>query len=539
MTQNFSWWQTGTIYQIYPRSFKDTTGNGIGDLQGIIDKLDYLQDGTPNALGIDAIWISPFYPSPMADAGYDIANYTDVEPIFGDLATFDRLIEEAHRRGIKVIVDYVPNHTSDEHPWFVESRSSRDNPKRDWYIWRDGKPDGGLPNNWGSMFGGPAWRYDETTGQYYFHQFHYKQPDLNWRNPEVRQAMLDVLRFWLERGVDGFRMDVVYLIWKHPDMPDQPFTSAAAEASARADGNIFGRQEHPYDMDYDGIHDIMREMRQLLDEYGDTVGIGEMWLPLEQRARYYGNGDELHLPFNFDLITEKQWAADRFRSAISAYMDSLPEHGWPNFVLGNHDVHRLATRFGADAARTAAMLLLTLRGTPTLYMGDELGLPNGNIPHDQMQDPQVAILGPESSRDVARTPMQWDDSTHAGFSATRPWLPVTPDYTTRNVKSQSSDPTSMLSLYRRLIALRKATPALNQGDFAFLDDLPSGVLGYSRTTDDDTFLILLNFTGDAKSVTISQSARLILSTTLDRDDFIYAGQSITLNAHEGVIIVVD
>lgn len=532
----FHWWQTGIIYQIYPRSFQDTTGSGIGDIQGIIDRLDYLNDGTPDSLGIDAIWISPFYPSPMADAGYDVADYCDVEPLLGDLETFDRLVVEAHKRNIKVIVDYVPNHTSDEHPWFIESRSSKDSPKRDWYIWREADSYR-LPNNWGSMFGGPAWAWDKQSGEYYFHQFHHKQPDLNWRNPDVKGAMLDVLRFWLDRGVDGFRMDVVYLIWKHPDMPDQPFVSPQAAVDAAADGNIHARQQHLYDMNYDGIHDIMREMRDLLDEYGDTVAIGEIWLDHENRARYYGeNNDGLHLPFNFDLITEKKWDAARIRRVVDRYIASLPEGGTPNYVLGNHDVHRVASRFGAENARSAALLLLTLEGTPTIYMGDELGLTNGDVPVEKMQDPQVRVLGPAASRDVVRTPMQWDDSPYAGFSTVEPWLPVSDDYQTRNVKTMQADSNSILSFYRRLIWLRKANPALNRGSYTPIDGAPDGIYVYQRAYDGSVFTIVINFTGEEKQLTVPAAGKIALSTRLDREELLRAGDTLTLRPHESVIV---
>ncbi|MEM6530143.1 MAG: alpha-amylase family glycosyl hydrolase, partial [Chloroflexota bacterium] len=436
---DFNWWKRGIIYQIYPRSFQDSNADGIGDLQGIIDRLDYLNDGTTNSLGIDAIWISPFYPSPMADFGYDVANYTDVDKMFGDLATFDQLVEAAHKRNIKLIVDYVPNHSSDEHAWFTESSSSRDNPKADWYIWKDAKPDGSLPNNWGAVFGGPAWTWNEARQQYYFHQFHPKQPDLNWRNPEVREAMHNVLRFWMDRGVDGFRMDVVYMIWKHPDMPDQPPISRKVDR--RGDDDLFNTQEQIYSFNHDGIHERMKELRSVLNEQ-NAIGIGEIWLPLQERVRYYGNNDEFHMPFNFglfaskdgDFSTDAEWSAENVREVVDEYEQAAnPVNGWPNWVLGNHDIPRLASRVGEKHARLAAMLLLSLRGTPTLYMGDEIGMVNGEIKPEQVRDPQGVNLGAEHTRDVCRTPMQWDDSAYAGFSTVETWLPVTSDYTTRNV----------------------------------------------------------------------------------------------------------
>ena len=533
--KDLHWWQRGVIYQIYPRSFMDSNGDGIGDLQGIIDKLDYLNDGTENSLGIDAIWISPFYPSPMKDFGYDIADYCGIDPMFGDMATFDRLLQAAHKRGIKVVIDYVPNHSSDQHEWFKMSRSSRDNPKRDWYIWKDAKPDGSRPNNWGSMFGGPAWTWDEKTGQYYFHQFVPDQPDLNWRNPEVRQAMVDVLRFWLERGVDGFRMDVVYLIMKHPDMPDQP--DLPNPDPTRKPNDIYGRQQHIYDENYEGIQDIIKEFRQLLDEFGDTVGIAELWLDLPEWVQYYGEkpGEGMHLPFNFRLIELRQWNAEAMRQSVDELEAIVPEWGWPNYVLGSHDIPRMASRFGQAAARTAAMLLLTLRGTPTLYNGDELGIENADIPPEKAQDPQGVNIGGERNRDINRTPMQWDASTHAGFSTVEPWLPVSPDYETRNVAVQGDDPDSILSLYRRLIWYRKQTPALYGGSYRTLT-APEGCYIYLREKDGQRIYVALNFTDDIKDVTLIEPGRVAISTHVDRDDQRVGEEILTLRANEGVII---
>lgn len=547
------WWQRSVVYQVYPRSFKDSDGDGVGDLQGVIDKLDYLA----NDLGIDAIWLSPFYKSPMADFGYDIADYCDVDPIFGDLATFDRLIEEAHRRGLRIIVDYVPNHSSNQHPWFIESQSSLDNPKRDWYIWREPGADYAMPNNWGSIFGGPAWTMDEETGQYYFHQFDPGQPDLNWRNPAVKATMLDVLRFWLKRGVDGFRMDVVYMVWKHPDMPDQPIIPGA---EGRASTDIFGKQEQIYAYNYEGIHDIMREIRAVLDEFvddnpqsSDKVAIGEIWLPLEERMKYHGQdvqsiglGDELHMPFNFDLIGNFNWTsvtpptAEEIRALVDRYEAALPAYGWPNYVLGNHDIPRVATRFGGEApARLAAMLLLTLRGTPTIYMGDEIGMVNGFIPRDKIQDPQGIRLGAEQSRDQCRTPFEWDGSANAGFSpdgvAAEPWLPVAAGYERRNLAAQMADPRSIFTLFKRLLALRKATPALYAGIYRPVD-APEGCFLYIRELDGAQTVIALNFSGLPQTVTVPVSGKIALSTHLDREETLEGG-TITLRPYEGVVVM--
>ncbi len=475
------WWQTAVIYQIYPRSFQDGDGDGTGDLAGIIDRLDYLAGAGGESLGIDAIWISPFYPSPMADFGYDVADYCDVDPIFGDLATFDRLVDAAHRRKIRVVIDYVPNHTSDQHRWFVDSAGGRSNAKRDWYIWRDPKPDGSLPNNWGSPFGGPTWTLDPATGQYFLHQFLPEQPELNWRNPRVEEAMFDVLRFWLDRGVDGFRMDVIGWLLKDAALRDNPANPAAANDLPVND--IYGRQHHVHNEDQDDVHEVLRRMRSVLDEYDDVCAIGELGYTLERWVRYYGEDDELHLPFNFRLM-EQPWDAVAIQASVEALEATLPDWAWPSYVLGSHDAPRLASRVGTAQARIAAMLLLTLRGTPTLYQGDELGMENGVIPQARLRDPQGLRLGAARSRDPGRTPMQWDEGPFAGFSTVDPWLPLTSDSESRNVAAQANDPRSMLHLYRTLLGYRSADPALRSGSyetfpgpegcFAFLRRHPAG-----------------------------------------------------------------
>ena len=532
---NFQWWQRGVVYQIYPRSFKDTTANGVGDLQGIIEKLDYLNDGSPDSLAVDAIWISPFYPSPMVDFGYDVSDYCDVDPLFGDLATFDRLVAEAHRRNMKVIIDWVPNHTSDQHPWFVESRRSRENPKREWYIWRDPKPDGSPPNNWGSFFGGPAWTLDTETGQYYLHQFVPEQPDLNWRNPEVRDAMFETLRYWLDRGVDGFRMDVIGLIIKDEQLRDNPPDPDALPDLPKND--LFHRLLQVYKMDQDEVHEVLKEIRQVLDAYEERVAIGELWGPLPRWIKYYGeDGDELHLPFNFRLMRQP-WQAKAMRQSVDELETALPGFAWPNYVLGNHDIPRLVSRFGGQAqARVAAMMLLTLRGTPTLYYGDELGMENGVIPPDKIQDPQGINLGPEWSRDVARTPMQWDDGSYAAFSTVEPWLPVSADYQSQNVASQSADPTSMLNLYRRLLRYRRSSPALQWGSYQPLD-VEEDCFVYLREVDGERRLVALNFVDKAHHLSIPGEAwgRVVLSTHPDREELVDLSR-LHLRPYEGIIV---
>ena len=482
------WWESGVIYQVYPRSFQDSDGDGVGDLSGIIERLEYVA-----GLGVDAIWLSPIFPSPMADFGYDVADYCDIDPLFGDLAAFDRLLAAVHDRGLKLLLDFVPNHSSDQHRWFVESRSSRDNPKRDWYIWRDPAPGGGPPNNWISDFGGSSWEWDAGTQQYYLHAFLKEQPDLNWRNPDLRAAMIDVLRFWLDRGVDGFRIDVLWHIVKAQGLPDNPPNPRWKPGRTERDMVL---QLHSTDQPE--AHAISAEFRALADSYGDRVLIGEIFLPNERHARWYGTPErpQVHLPFNFQLI-ENCWDAARLRRVIGDYGASLPTHGWPNWVIGSHDAPRIAARIGEAQARVAAMLLLTLRGAPTLYQGDELGIGQVEIPPDRVRDPaELRQPGIGIGRDRSRTPMPWDATPYAGFSNAEPWLPLNPDWPTRNVAAQQDDPASMLTLVRALLALRRAEPALAIGAMALLD-APAGVIAYERRHDGRRLSILLNLTSSA------------------------------------------
>ena len=477
------WWQTAVIYQIYPRSFQDSNGDGVGDLPGIIERLNYLRD-----LGIDAIWLSPIFPSPMADFGYDISDYTDVDRLFGTLADFDTLLEAARALGIRVLLDLVPNHTSDRHPWFLESRSSRSNRKRNWYIWRDGKSGGGPPNNWTSNFGGSAWAWDDATQQYYYHAFLKEQPDLNWRNPEVRAALHAVMRFWLDRGVDGFRIDVLWHLIKDAMLRDNPVNPAYT--AGQPDINRF-LQRHSADQPE--VAQVVAEMRQVVDAYPDRVLIGEIYLPLERLLAYYEeNLSGVHLPFNFQLLFAS-WKASSIAALIEEYERALPDGAWPNWVLGNHDQRRIATRVGASQARVAAMLLLTLRGTPTLYYGDEIGMQDVAMAPEAARDPwgkREPGLG--VGRDPQRTPMQWDGSRFAGFSEGRPWLPIASDHPKINVAAQREDPTSILSLYHQLIALRRASPALGYGAYRPLV-AAKDVLCYERAAEGQRFLVALNF----------------------------------------------
>ncbi|HZP56675.1 MAG TPA: alpha-amylase family glycosyl hydrolase [Dehalococcoidia bacterium] len=533
MTTERLWWKHGVIYQIYPRSFQDSNGDGIGDLQGVLDRLDYLNDGTERSLGIDAIWFSPTFPSPMADFGYDVSDYEDVHPDFGDLATMDRLIADAHRRGIRIILDFVPNHTSSQHPWFLESRSSRDNPKRDWYIWRDPKPDGTPPNNWIGAFGGPAWEWDQKTQQYYLHSFLVEQPDLNWRNPDVVRAMHDVLRFWMRRGVDGFRIDVMDRIIKDPELRDNP--PEPNEKLRRLAHTMW--QQHVYDRDWPEIIDAARAIRKVVDEFPERMTVGEVFGPPENIIRYYGGArlDGLHLAFNFPFVRvwERQWTAQHVRGHVDAFEAALPPGGWPNHVLGNHDVDRLATRIGGgDAgqarARVAAMLLLTLRGTPFVYYGEEIGMENGEIPEHLLQDPARRY---GRGRDPERTPMQW--TRDGGFTTGTPWLPY--GDLAHNVADERDDPRSLLSLYRRLIWSRKRSPALTLGAYAPVDDVPDAVYAYTRAHDDERLLVALNFASEPVEFTLPShlhAEEFVLGT----HDSAFEGQRLALRPDEGRVL---
>ena len=513
------WWESGVIYQIYPRSFQDSDGDGVGDLAGIELRMDYFVD-----LGVDAIWLSPIFPSPMADFGYDVSDYTGVDPLFGSLEDFDRLLAAAHRRGLKLLLDLVPNHSSDQHPWFIESRSSRDAPKRDWYIWRDPTPDGGPPNNWISDFGGSSWEWDEATGQYYLHAFLKEQPDLNWRNPEVRSAMLDVMRFWFDRGVDGFRIDVLWHMVKAEGLPDNP-----PNPHYRPGMGEMNRVMQLNSTDQPEVHGIAAEMRSLADQYGERLLVGEIYLPVERLVRYYGvEAPGVHLPFNFQLI-DLPWDAAAIGDAIRNYEKALPQGGWPNWVLGNHDRPRIASKIGEAQARIAAMLLLTLRGTPTIYYGDEIGMADVPIPPEEVKDPrELREPGIGLGRDPVRTPMAWDGSPHAGFSTGKPWLPLHVDWPMHNVESESTKPASMLSLYRALLQLRRAEPALSTGSIELVD-AGRDVLAYYRSHGDTRLFIALNFRSEPRTIGVPAGEPIL--STIDLGAF-----EGTLRANEGVIL---
>jgi alpha-glucosidase len=573
MPADNAWWRHGVFYQLYPRSFMDSwvpcpdrpaggyrpgaactcgarhaaVGDGIGDLEGIIDRLDYLNDGTERSLGIDAIWLSPTFPSPMKDFGYDVSDYCDVHRDFGDLAMMDRLIAACHQRGIRLLLDFVPNHTSDQHPWFIESRGSRDNPKRDWYVWRDPRPDGGPPNNWLATFGGPAWTWDERTRQYYLHLFLPEQPDLNWRNPAVVEAMHDVLRFWMRRGVDGFRIDVMGSVLKDPELRDNP--PNPDPRAAQFWGEAWS-QLHIYDRNWPDVFDAVRGIRRVLDEFPGRMAVGEVFGDPQTLAAYYGGDacDGLHLAFNFALIRARRetgytpWDAAVVRAIVDRFEAALPAGAWPNYVLSNHDVSRFISRHNADGrggarARVAAMLLLTLRGTPFIYYGDEIGMADVPIPEEQAKDPaRFHAVG----RDPARTPMQWDAGPGRGFTTGEPWLPFGDPAI--NVAAQTDDPDSLLSLHRRLIHLRKRSPALQRGGYRPLARVPAPVFAYTREAEDERLLIALNFSSTPQTVALPDEVTgrdLVLATHpargpqsgLTRD-----GRRIELGGDEGVIV---
>src|SRR5215211_820235 len=528
MSGSRPWWESAVIYQVYPRSFQDTDDNGVGDLNGIIERLSYFVD-----LGVDAIWISPIFRSPMADFGYDISDYVDIDPIFGDMDDFERLAAEAHARGIRVILDFVPNHSSDRHPWFIESCKSRNSPKRDWYIWRDSGPDGGPPNNWLSEFGGSAWEFDENSGQYYYHAFLRNQPDLNWRNPEVVEAMRNVLRFWMRKGVDGFRVDVIWHLLKDGAFRDNPLNPNYQKGKPPNEALI-----PLYTTDLPEVHDVITILRRTVDEFPGRLLIGEIYLPVERLIAYYGRDlGGVHLPFNFALLGVR-WNAECIRSLIATYEGALPKGGWPNWVLGNHDRPRVASRVGKGQAAVAAMMLLTLRGTPTIYYGDELGMRQVPIPPDRVQDPfEKNVPGIGVGRDGARTPMQWDAGPFAGFSTAEPWLPLSPDFPAENVANLRNDKTSIFNLHRRLLALRRASPALTRGSYQPI--VASGdLLLYIRTHGQQRILAALNLGGEPALVSSQAQhwrGRLLLSSFLDRDGEPIDGE-IALRADEGVVV---
>lgn len=524
------WWQEGIIYQIYPRSFADGNSDGVGDLKGIISRLGYLK-----WLGVSSIWISPIYPSPMADFGYDISDYCNIDPLFGTLEDFDELLDRAHEAGLRVILDFVPNHTSNQHPWFLESRSSRDNPKRDWYLWHDPREDGGVPNNWRSVFGGSAWEWDETTGQYYYHGFLKEQPDLNWRNPQVQRAMFDVLRFWLERGVDGFRVDVLWHMIKDKEWRDNP-------PNPHYDPSRQGTYEGlipKYSTDQPEVHEVIQQLRKVISSYGnDRVFIGEVYLPTERLMAYYGpDGDGANMPYNFQL-TLLPWDCDEIMRAIDRYEGHLPPGAWPNWVLGNHDRPRIASRVQPHQIRGAQMLLLTLRGTPTMYYGDELGMRDVPIPPDLVQDPfEKREPGMGNGRDPQRTPMPWD-AQGGGFTrqGATPWLPMG-ENDKCSVARQQAEEDSLLNMVRELIQLRQSHDALKVGIFQALPS-HAPIAAFTRQYADEILYILINFDAAPQEYPLPEGNLGCIFSTSPQCERGVITHHVTLNGGEGIILKV-
>jgi len=497
--QGHAWWQHAVFYEIYPRSFADSNNDGVGDLKGITTKLDYLKE-----LGVNAIWITPCFPSPQVDFGYDVSDYTAIDPMYGTLEDFDRLVAEAKKRDIRVILDFVVNHSSDQHKWFTDSKSSKTSAHRDWYIWRDGKGPGQPPNNWLSTFGTAAWTFDSKTGQYYYHYFYPQQPDLNWRNPAVEKAMLDVTRFWYKRGVAGFRLDAVDTLYEDPNLTDNPVLPGTDK---------FGRpnMDEKYDKKLPEVHDAMRKLRATADEYGSVL-IGETWTSnVDQLKDYYGaNNDELQMPMDLMMTGFKGLSASEYRKHIAA-VDAAGH--WPVYVITNHDIVRSYTRYadGAhndDIAKMMAALYLTLRGSAIMYYGEEIGMEN-NDPKvkEDVQDPVGRLGWPlEIGRDGERTPMQWNHGANAGFSVAKPWLPVPTSAMTHNVADEMKDPDSVLSFYRKLLALRHTEAALLDGDYVSLNEESQNVLTYLRRYKGEAVLVILNMSAVEQRVPFDLSA---------------------------------
>jgi alpha-glucosidase len=530
---NKNWYEHAVIYQIYPRSFQDTNNDGVGDLEGIIKRLDYLNDGKGGGLGVSVLWVSPFYPSPMDDFGYDVADYCNVDPLFGDLETFDRLLAQTHTRGMKMIIDFVPNHTSIQHAWFQQSSSSRDNPKRDWYIWRDQKPDGSLPNNWVSVFGGPAWTWHEPSGQYYLNSFLSSQPDLNWENPEVQEAIADSMRFWMDRGVDGFRIDAVDLMGKDFTLPDDPPNPNYSEGHEAA----YHALKHVHSRDAGNYRQYLEKLALTIEAYDDKALFFEVWMQEQNPEAYIDFCRILNrkscVPFNFELILESDsWRSDTIQRILDMYVFNLPDVGQPAYVLGNHDHSRLASRVGKQDERLAAMLLLTLPGVPIMYNGDEIGMENVNIPPELMKDP-AEKRDPGSGRDGGRTPMQWTHEAFAGFSTTSPWLPLADNFETLNVAHQLNNDDSLLRMYSSLIRIRSTYPSLLYGNYIITEHPDSRIVSYIRETEEERLLMLLNMSDEHLSVGSDVAFQpIIFSTIPGRHDL----QDHVLQPREGIII---
>jgi alpha-glucosidase len=527
------WWHGASVYHIYPRSFYDANGDGIGDLKGIIKKLDYL-NGKPDSLGVNAIWISPFYPSPMADFGYDVSDYCDVDPLFGTLRDIEVLVEEAHKRDIRVIIDFVPNHSSKNHPWFKDSSSSIDNPKRDWYIWKNPQPDGSPPNNWKSVFGGSAWELDKKTNQYYLHTFLASQPDLNWDNPEVREEMKRAIRFWLDMGVDGLRVDAVSWLSKDQKFRDDPMNPNYREGI----DDPYHTVVHSFSSLGQHLFDYLNEIIDTAGEYSDRFVITEAYPDspgdINHYLHFYGKIRlDICAPFNFECH-RLPWDASTYRGFIDMYQQALLPGQPAVYNMGNHDKTRLATRIGKESARTAAMMLMTLPGMPFIYYGDELGMEDVVVPKEKVKDPFAAPDG--TGRDVVRTPMQWNGTHNGGFSNKEPWLPLSKDFRALNTDTQDKDEKSLLNLYKRLLRLRNNVRTMKFGSYWSLS-LGDNIYGFVRENDMERYLVILNFSNQ-DTVAVSKAIRGVirLSTYMDKKQYerVYGG--VKLRPHEGLII---
>jgi alpha-glucosidase len=520
------WWQRAVVYQIAPMSFQDSDGDGEGDLRGLIERVPYLE-----WLGIDAVWLCPIYPSPMLDFGYDISDYCNVDARFGSLTIFDELVTKLHARGIRLLLDFVPNHTSIAHPWFFESRASRASAKRDWYVWADPGADGGPPNNWLSRFGGSAWQWEEASGQYYYHAFLCEQPDLNWRNREVRNAMADVLRFWLSRGVDGFRVDASAVLIEdellRDDPPDPKFDPKTTPPPERL--------RRRFTDDRPECMVCLEELRAVLDEFPDRVLAGEVQGKLDRIGHFYGNDrPRFHLPLNFALLNT-EWNAIAVQAAVDAYFNAIPAHAWPDWVIGGHDKPRIAGKIGQAQARVLAMLVFTLKGTPFFFAGDEIGMPGVRVPETEVHDIfEKLVPGYGLNRDPERSPMRWDGSPNGGFTSGTPWLSMGNDVAERNVLRQQNDPRSLLWLYRSLIALRKQEPALRSGDYLPLR-ARNDVLLFKRASPGQQLLIALNFSAEPRRLELQEDARVLISTYLDREPAVLTRPAM-LRASEGLVL---
>jgi len=509
------WWKHAVIYEIYPRSYGDSNNDGTGDLNGVTRHLDHLAQ-----LGVDAIWITPCFPSPQVDFGYDVSDYRDIDPQYGTLADFDRLVAEGKKRNIKVILDFVVNHTSDKHRWFLESAKSKNNPYRDYYVWQDGKGEGQPPNNWTSTFGGPSWTFSQNTNQWYYHFFYPQQPDLNWRNPKVEKEMFDVTRFWYQRGVYGFRLDAVDTLFEDPNLTDNP-------PATGTDAYGMPKQLHSYDHRPAEVHAELKKLRKVADEFPGRVLIGETWTETPaELAEYYGStNDELQMPMYFNFTKIKQLDANEFREKVAA-IESNSAHGWPVYVLSNHDIRRYIDRYGTaenkdQVAKVVSALYLTLRGSAIMYYGEEIGMENNDPKRVEDVKDVIGKKGwpQEIGRDGERTPMQWNASVNAGFNqGAPPWLPVDANYVTHNVAAETSDPHSILNWYRQLIKLRRDNPAFYEGDYVSLNEADPNTMSYLRKSKNSTAIVALNFTAQPQTITldtasIGKSAGRVLAAT--------------------------